>query len=153
VRGAHWPEFDLTIRIWVIPAERMKAGREHRVPLCDRAVAILEDMTKLRVGDFVFPGGKATKGLSDGGMERVLDRMARPVTVHGFRSTFRDWVSEETEHSREIAEAALAHIFGDSTERAYRRGDALEKRRRLMNDWADFCTVHQPRRLNAGDKA
>ena len=140
VRGAHWPELDLTTRIWAVPAERMKAGREHRVPLCSRAVAILEDMKKLRVGDYVFPGGKATKGLSDGGMERVLDRMSRPVTVHGFRSTFRDWVSEETEHPREIAEAALAHIFGDSTERAYRRGDALEKRRRLMEDWAQYLS-------------
>ena len=139
VRGALWPEIDLEGQIWVVPPQRMKAGREHRVPLSKSVVAMLEGVAELRVSEFIFPGGKAGKGLSDGGMERLLDRLERSVTVHGFRSTFRDWVSEETDHSREIAEAALAHVFGDATERAYRRGDALEKRRRLMEDWAAYC--------------
>jgi integrase len=129
-------------KTWTVPASRMKAGREHRVPLCDRALAILEDMRPLRTGDddFIFPGLLYRKPLSNMSMAAVLKRMGcGDITVHGFRSTFRDWAGESTDFPREVVEAALAHVVGDQTERAYRRGDALEKRRRLMDAWAAYC--------------
>jgi integrase len=140
VLGARWAEIDLDAKVWTIPAVRMKAGREHRVPLSGRATAILETLAAARTGDFVFPAQKAGKSLSGKAMEMVLRRMkVDGVTVHGFRSAFRDWCGETTSFPREIAEAALAHVAGDATERAYRRGDALEKRRKLMEAWANFC--------------
>lgn len=125
--GAQWDEVDLERKIWTIPPERMKAGREHRVPLSSGAIRILEMVAGAKVGRYVFPGNVRDRPLSVMAMEMVLRRMQVPVTVHGFRSTFRDWAGEETHFAREIAEAALAHAVGDQTERAYRRGDALEK--------------------------
>lgn len=138
--GARWEEMDLALEIWTIPGARMKAGREHRVPISPRMKTILEILQPLRTGEFVFPGRIAGKPLSGMAMEMVLRRMKiTDATVHGFRSSFRDWVGEETDFAREIAEAALAHIVGSAVERAYRRGDALEKRRELMCAWATFC--------------
>jgi len=138
VMGARWDEFDLEMQVWTVPATRMKAGREHRVPLSGRAVEILMTMQQKRLSDFVFPGMKAGRPLSVMALEMVLRRMKIDVTVHGFRSAFRDWVGERTYFPREVAEAALAHLVGDAVERAYRRGDALEKRRKLMDAWANF---------------
>ena len=137
VREARWSEIDLEVKVWTVPAERMKASREHRVPLSPSAVALLEKLG--RKGEVIFAGSKDGSFLSTGSLERVLVRMKVAVTVHGFRSTFRDWVGEETEYASDLAEAALAHIVGDATERAYRRGDALERRRKLMDVWAEFC--------------
>ncbi len=139
VTGATWSEIDLKARLWVIPGDRMKGGREHRVPLNAPAMAVLRHMGTIRQGDHIFPGDRRNM-LSNMAMDMLLRRMGRDdVTVHGFRSTFRDWCGEATSFQREIAEAALAHVVGDETERAYRRGDALEKRRRLMDAWAEFC--------------
>jgi integrase len=141
VLGATWDEIDLEVRIWTVPAARMKAGREHRVPLSPRAVAILEEVALLRSceGDYLFPSTKIGRPLSGMAMEMLLRRLKVDVTVHGFRSSFRDWCGEESAFPREIAEAALAHVVGDATERAYRRGDALEKRRHLMQEWQKHC--------------
>ncbi|MBM1175030.1 tyrosine-type recombinase/integrase [Microvirga arabica] len=138
VFGALWNEFDLEAGVWTVPASRMKAGREHRVPLSSRAVEILREMQQKRLSDLVFPGMKPGRPLSVMALEMVLRRMKVDVTVHGFRSAFRDWAGERTHFPREVAEAALAHLVGDAVERAYRRGDALEKRRKLMDAWADF---------------
>jgi integrase len=153
VMGARWDEFNLEARVWTVPATRMKAGREHRVPLSARAVEILRVMEQNRLSAFVFPGVKAGRPLSVMALEMVLRRMKADVTVHGFRSAFRDWAGERTSFPREVAEAALAHLVGDAVERAYRRGDALEKRRRLMDAWASFLE-QQPRsnivQLSAG---
>ena len=137
--GARWDEIDLKSKIWAVPAARMKAGREHRVPLSKAAVALLKPAAKIREGEYVFPGARAKHHLSEMALEMVLRRMGvKGVTVHGFRSSFRDWAGEATTFPREVAEAALAHAVGDMTERAYRRGDALEKRRELMEAWAGF---------------
>jgi integrase len=142
VIGATWDEIDLDKRLWTIPAERMKAGKEHRVPLSEPALAILRDMEKLRDGDFVFPGGKAQRPLSNMALLTTLRRMKRTdVTAHGFRSTFRDWVAEQTNFPHEVAEMALAHAVGDKVEAAYRRGDLFEKRRELMAQWANLCLI------------
>lgn len=137
--GARWSEFDLENKIWTVPAHRMKAAREHRVPLSDRAAAIVAEHAKVRTGEFVFPGNKPGKPLSNMALAMTLRRMEAGVTAHGFRSSFRDWAGERTVFPRDVAEAALAHRVGDATERAYRRGDALEKRRELMTAWASFC--------------
>lgn len=143
--GALWREIDLHQAVWTIPATRMKAGREHRVPLSGRAVAILAEMKKLHIkpdelDSHVFPSRFVNRPMSNMAMQMVLRRLrADDVTVHGFRSAFRDWVGENTLFQREVAEAALAHNVGDATERAYRRGDALEKRRDLMAAWARYC--------------
>jgi integrase len=145
VLGAKWSEIDRAARIWTIPATRMKAGREHRVPLSARAMVIVEQMEKVCTSDYVFPGCRSGRPLSEPALGRVLRRVQVPVTVHGFRSAFRDWCGEATNFPREIAEAALAHVVGDATERAYRRGDALEKRRKLMDAWANFC---EPKEAN-----
>jgi integrase len=142
-RNAVWSEIDFEALVWTIPAARMKAAKEHRVPLTAAAVAVLEAVQPLTGGApnaLVFPG---TKGgpLSDMSLAAVLRRMGYPreaVSVHGFRSTFRDWVAETTEFPSELAEAALAHIVGDAVERAYRRGDALERRRHLMEAWCAY---------------
>jgi integrase len=143
-----WQEIDLDAALWTVPKERMKADREHRVPLPPRAVALLEERRAdaLAIGgedalaDYVWPGSKPGKPQSNGTLERVLDRIEVVATVHGFRSSFRDWAGDQTTFPREVAEAALAHVVEDATERAYRRGTALEKRRTLMQQWADFCT-------------
>jgi integrase len=142
VRLARWSEIDLQAKVWTVPAKRMKAKREHRVPLTSRMIEILEAVDeKKRARDaLVFPGAKEGRPWSDMTLGKPLARMThRGVTVHGFRSTFRDWVGEATEFQREVAEAALAHTVGDATERAYRRGDALDKRRKLMEAWEAFC--------------
>lgn len=139
-RGAVWGEIDLKAALWVIPANRMKEGREHRVPLSDAAVAIVKEMKSRRISDFVFPGGRKASPLSDVALSKPLTKLqAKEFTVHGFRSTFRDWVGEATEFQREVAEAALSHAVGDAAERAYRRGDALLKRRTMMEAWASYC--------------
>jgi integrase len=139
VYGARWSEIDLEAQVWTVPPERMKAGREHRVPLCGRAVAILAEMAKVRTTDFVFPGRSAGR-LSHIQMAKVMTRIGvENATPHGFRSAFRDWAGNETSFPREVAEAALAHSVGDEVERAYRRSDALEKRRALMQAWARHC--------------
>lgn len=143
VLEARWSEFDLLEAIWTIPGGRMKAGREHRVPLSEGALAVLRALLPLRdakLGDWVFPGARQQRPLSNMAMEMLLRRMQRfDLTVHGFRSTFRDWSAETTAYSREVAEAALAHTLSDKVEAAYRRGDLFDKRRRLMEDWAAFC--------------
>jgi len=139
VRGARWAEIDLGAKVWTVPAARMKANREHRVPLSKPAIAIIEMMAKIRTCDFVFGGKKAARPLSRGSMQVLLVKMEINATPHGFRSAFRDWAGNETHFPREIAEAALAHTIGDKAEQAYRRGDALEKRRNLMEAWAIYC--------------
>lgn len=139
-RGANWPEIDLDAAIWTIPASRMKSGGEHRVPLSNWAVTILQSMKALALNEFVFPGARDGRPLSDMTLAKALRTAGgNGFTVHGFRSTFRDWVADETTFQREVAEAALAHSVGDAVERAYRRGDALEKRRKLMTAWAKYC--------------
>ena len=140
VRGATFGEFDLKARVWTVPKERMKAGREHRVPLTGRAVEIVAELAKgAKPDDLVFPG-QGGKPMSDMTLTAVLRRMGRgDVTAHGFRSTFRDWCAEATSYPRELGEAALAHAVGDKVEAAYLRGSLFEKRRALMQTWADFC--------------
>ena len=138
--GARWSEIDMAEKVWTVPAARMKAARAHRIPLPHRAMEVLEKLFEARSCDFVFPGQRADKPLSNMAMEMVLRRMKlEDVTVHGFRSAFRDWAGNETSFPREIAEAALSHVIGDKAEQAYRRGDALEKRRALMAAWASHC--------------
>jgi len=141
VLGATWKEIDLASRTWTVPPSRMKAGREHRVPLIDRALAVLTALHETRTSEYVFPGLRRGRPLSSMSMEAVLRRMNIDATVHGFRSAFRDWAGERTHVPREVAEAALAHLVGDAVERAYRRGDALEKRRLLMEAWAGFLDI------------
>lgn len=134
VTGAQWREFDLKAGLWTIPPERMKAGRAHRVPLVPALVDLLRTL----------PHDRPPFPLSENGMLALLQKsMKRPFTVHGFRSSFRDWVSETTDYPREVAEAALAHTIEDKTEAAYRRGDLLEKRRELMLAWAGYCTADE----------
>jgi integrase len=140
VIGARWTEINAPERLWAIPAERMKGGREHRVPLSDAALAIVEKMAAIRSGDFVFPGAKAKRPLSNMAFLMLLRRMRRDgSTAHGFRSTFRDWAAERTTFPAEVAEMALAHTVGDKVEAAYRRGDLFDKRRQLSGAWAKFC--------------
>jgi integrase len=136
--NATWEEFDFDRAIWTIPATRMKAGKEHRIPLSSAVVALLQSWQPGT--GYVFPGQKPGRPLCNMTMEMVLRRMEVKVTVHGFRSTFRDWAGEATDTPREVAEAALAHTVGNSAELAYRRGDALEKRRQLMEAWAGYCS-------------
>lgn len=143
VRGARWNEFDTDARLWTIPKERMKAKKVHVVPLSDRAMQILEEAGKARTSEsddaFVFQGTKPGRPLSDMTLTMPLRRMGIEATAHGFRSSFRDWASEATNFPNEVAEAALAHAVRDRTEAAYRRGDLLEKRRKMMDAWAAFC--------------
>jgi integrase len=142
VIGATWAEVDLAKAVWAIPAGRMKAGTEHRVPLSPRAVAILGAVQPLnkqnRADAPIFPGGRGDK-LSGMAMSMLLRRMKIDATVHGFRSGFRDWSAECTSYAHEVCEMALAHVIGNKAEAAYRRGDLFEKRRRLMADWASYC--------------
>jgi integrase len=140
VIGATWSEVDLDAAVWTIPAGRMKAKKEHRVPLSKPAPTILKRLHKHRTGEFVFMGAKPGKPLSNMALLTLLERMGRSdLTVHGFRSTFRDWCAECTHFPREVAEHALAHSLPDKVEAAYRRGDLFEKRRRLMAAWALYC--------------
>ena len=140
VLGARWSEIDLAAKVWTIPAERMKATREHRIPLSEPALAILEKLSEARTGELVFPGQRAGRPLSHNVMLNAMSRLGvDAVTVHGFRSAFRDWAGNETHFPREVAEGALAHAVGDKAEQAYRRGDALGKKRGLMEAWAAWC--------------
>ena len=146
VLGAKWSEFDLEKRIWTIPATRMKAQKEHRVPLSDRAFEILKSIDVIETNDFVFTGKKAGSGLSSMALEMVLRRMeySTRTTVHGFRSCFSDWATEQTHYSGEVREMALAHSVGNKVEAAYRRGDLFEKRRDIMADWSNFLNTAVP---------
>ena len=145
VIGAKWSEIDRTNELWIIPKDRMKAGREHRVPLTRRSLEILDALAETRTSDFVFPGARPKSGISNMTLTKALTTAgAGAFTVHGMRSAFRDWVGEETGYPEALAEQALAHIVGDATERAYRRGDALAKRRKLMESWAAYV---EPKRV------
>jgi integrase len=160
VRSARWREFDLTERVWTIPGERMKAGREHRVPLTDAALAILTAMRTMLGGKLgpdgepdpgrlIFPashGGTLSDTVATMALRRTAwtDAAGEPVTLHGYRSTFRDWAAAATGHSDAVAEAALAHAVGDKVVAAYQRGDLFEKRRGLMEDWANYLTEPRP---------
>ena len=140
VLGAQWEEFDLDKKVWTIPAVRMKAGHAHRVPLTDRVLDLVRSLPKMADNPHVFPGNARGKPLSDMAMAMQLRRMRREdITVHGFRSTFRDWASEQTSFPHETCEHALAHRISDKAEAAYRRGDQFEKRRKLMEAWAGYC--------------
>jgi integrase len=139
---ASWSEIDMSNGIWIIPATRIKAGKEHRVPLSTAAVTVLIAMQNVRHGSFVFPGGRPGNGLSNMALLKLLERIGRgDLTAHGFRSTFRDWAAERTNFPRDVAEMALAHTIGDKVEAAYRRGDLFEKRRKLMEAWASYCAA------------
>jgi integrase len=142
VIGARWSELNLAEGLWTIPTERMKAGKEHRVPLSDAALAIVQTMVRIRQGDFVFPGASPGRPPSNMALLMLLRRMGRAdLTAHGFRSTFRDWAAERTNFPAEVAEMALAHSVGDKVEAAYRRSDLFEKRRNLAEAWAKFCAT------------
>jgi len=138
--GAQWDEIDLQAAVWTVPAERMKAKREHRVPLSPDALRLLEKLPREKHNGHIFVGLRAG-GLSNMAMDTVLQRMRYKdcATTHGFRSTFRDWAAEMTSFAPDVAEAALAHVTGDSVERAYKRGDMLSRRRKLMDAWAEYC--------------
>ena len=140
VTGARWDEVDLDKEEWTVSGERMKSGVMHRVPLSPAAVAVLREMETMRVNDFVFPGQRGAQPLWSDALRRLLERMGHAgLTTHGFRSTFRDWAAERTAFPGEVAEAALAHTVGNKVEAAYRRGDLLDKWRKLMEAWAAFC--------------
>lgn len=137
---ARWEEIDVKTKLWTVPAERMKSGKDHRVPLSSAAVAVLQRMAEFGTKGYVFPGAKEHRPLSNMAGLQLLKRMDYgQYTVHGFRSTFRDWAAEQTDFPREVAEMALAHVIKDAVEAAYRRGDLYEKRTRLMQAWADYC--------------
>lgn len=152
--GARWDEIDFSAKIWTVPGKRTKSGREHRVPLSERALQVISEIPREAASPHLFPGNKTGKPLSNMAMLELLRGMrggglatrsgdlpvhGGALTVHGFRSSFRDWAAEQTNYPREIAEAALAHVLGDKTEAAYQRGDLLEKRRKLMQAWAGYC--------------
>lgn len=140
VIGAKWDEIHFDTKVWIILGGRMKANKDHRVPLSGCALSILQTMHALRQSDYVFPGAKKDRPLSDMAFLQLLKRMGRgDLTGHGFRSTFRDWTAECTSYSNEVAEMALAHSISDKVEAAYRRGDLFEKRQNLMDDWAKYC--------------
>jgi len=142
VLGARWEEVDRDRAVWTVPANRMKAGREHHVPLSKRALEIVKSIYEDRNGEYLFPGQKPGKPLSVMALEMVLRRMKiDDVTVHGFRSTFRDWAAECTNFPNEVCEAALAHVIENKAEAAYRRGDLFDKRRKLMEAWSAYCTT------------
>jgi integrase len=141
--NAKWSEFDLKAATWTVPGDKMKAGKDHRVPLAPRAVAIVKDMAAKRRGDLVFPG-QGGAPLWDQTLAQVTKQVGGDATTHGFRSSFRDWAAEQTNYPNHVVEAALAHAIGDKVEAAYRRGDLFEKRRRLMQTWADYCAKPAP---------
>jgi integrase len=139
VRGAQWAEIDFNKAVWIIPAERMKASKEHHVPLSPQALKLLSSLPKMEGSDYIFPG-KPSSGLSENTLMDTLRRLGRgDLTVHGFRSTFRDWAAERTNYPREVCEHALAHRLKDKAEAAYQRKDMFPKRVYLMNDWAKYC--------------
>lgn len=146
IRGATWSEVDLDAGMWTVPADRMKMGKVHHVPLAPEAIDVFRRAEALLVpcSDLVFPGQGLKNQLSDMTLLKVMRDMETGVTVHGFRSAFRDWVAEETSYPGEVAEAALAHAIPNKVEAAYRRTDFLEKRRSLMREWAAFCTSLVP---------
>ena len=152
VRGARWPEVDLQAKIWTVPAERMKAKKEHRVALSKQAIKLLRSLPRMEGTDLVFPGRKPQQPLSDMSLTACMRRMGykddsgRMCVPHGCRSTFRDWAAEHTNYPREIAEMALAHTIASAVEAAYRRGDLLDKRAAMMQDWADFCDTPMRRK-------
>jgi integrase len=140
VRGAKWSEIDLQSEVWTIPSERMKAGKEHRVPLSKQAVQLLRSLAVVDNCEYLFPSARGKRPLSDMTLTAVLRRLERSdITVHGFRSTFRDWAAECTNVPSEVAEMALAHAIANAVEAAYRRGDLMLKRRRMMTEWASYC--------------
>ena len=141
VRGACWNEIDLKKKLWTIPAERMKAGTAHVIPLSEAALDVLKRAKEFRspVSDLIFPGQNPRRQLSDMTLLKILRDKGDDYTVHGFRSSFRDWVAERTNYPSEVAEAALAHTIANKVEAAYRRTDYLDKRKPMMADWADFC--------------
>jgi integrase len=140
--GARWDEINPNDKVWTIPEERMKAHKEHKVPLSDAAMALLEQMAAVRVSDFVFPGTQLGRPIGPMALQQALQRMRRDnVTPHGFRSSFRDWAAERTAFPAEIAEMALAHQVGNAVERAYRRGELMVKRRQLLAAWAAYCAA------------
>lgn len=141
VRGAQWAEIDLTKKIWTVPAQRMKAKREHRVPLSAQATKILKSLPSQEAGGLLFPGSKLKAKLSDMSLTAVMRRMQVSAVPHGMRASFRNWTAEETAYPNEVAEMALAHAVGNAVEAAYRRGDLLEKRRLMMQDWAKFLST------------
>jgi len=150
VLGARWVEFDLDGAVWMVPATRMKAGREHRVPLSRRALKIVKSMHEARNGDFVFPGNKPGRPLSVMALEMMLRRMKiKDATVHGFRSAFRDWAAECANFPNEVCEAALAHVIENKAEAAYRRSDLFDKRRKLMDAWAVYCATSKTGKIVA----
>lgn len=138
VRGATWAEIDTKAKAWVLPPARMKAGKEHRVPLSDAAVSLLRELPQGEPEDLIFTAPRGGT-LSDATLAAVMRRMELKAVPHGFRSTFRDWAAERTNYPRDMAEMALAHAIDSKTEEAYRRGDMMEKRRRMMTEWAAFC--------------
>ncbi len=141
VIGSTWDEIDFDGRIWTIPPERLKSGREHRVPLTDACIAILKALPRERGNSHVFIGAKKGKALSNAAMLELMKEHAAGYVPHGFRSSFKDWASESTSFPSELSEAQLAHVLKDKTQAAYERGDKLEKRRRMMEAWAKFCTT------------
>jgi integrase len=149
--NAVWDEVDFASRLWAIPAVRMKACREHRVPLCSRSIEILDEMAGLRRSVFIFPGAKLARPLSNMALAMMLRRLGcnHNMTVHGLRSSFRDWAAEQTTFAGDVAEMALAHSIPGAVQRAYRRGDLLDHRRALMEEWAAFCDGN-PLQLHAG---
>lgn len=150
-RGATWLEIDLGAKVWTIDGSRMKAGKEHRVALCDEAVALLKALPREDGNPLVFVGTAKTGGLSENAMNNVLGSMDRnELTQHGFRSTFRDWAGETTAHPREVIEHALAHSLKDKAEAAYARGTLMAKRARLMADWGKYCAVDRSKVEDAG---
>jgi integrase len=141
VRGCRWSEIDLIDKVWTIPARRMKGGREHRIPLAPRALVIMREMQAHADDGFVFPGSRPGEAFSKMAIPNVLRRTGRDdATVHGFRSSFRDWAAETTTYPNHVVEQALAHAIGNAVEKAYRRSDLFKKRRKLMGAWATFCT-------------
>jgi integrase len=152
VRGASWDEFDLDRGIWTIPGPRTKVGKEHRIPIAERPLQIVKGLHNSGTGDFVFPGGRPEKGLSDMAMLSVLRRLEIKQTVHGFRSSFRDWAADQTQFPREIAEQALAHAIGNKVEVAYLRSDLFEKRRHLMYLWATYLDAPKGKVIAFSDR-
>lgn len=144
VRGTTWSEINVETRIWTVPAKRMKAGKEHCIPLADEAIELLKSLPRIEGSDYVFAAPRRGGQLSDMSLTAVLKRMGYGhVTPHGFRSSFRDWAGETTTHPREVIEHALAHQLKDKAEAAYQRGSLLAKRTLLMTDWARYCMVHR----------
>ena len=151
---ASWAEIDFDAAVWTIPAQRMKAGREHRVPLSAACIELLRKLEEIRLSGWVFSGRLVGRPLETNACFSVLRRMGRgDITVHGFRSTFRDWCAELTDYPNEVAEMALAHTLSNKVEAAYRRGDLIDKRRQMMEDWASFCAKPQSKATGIAIKA